>query len=85
MVLTSDNPRGEPPMAIIDDIRAGGDGQETVLPDRAIAIAWALEHAAGPDVVLVAGKGHETGQTEAGVTRPFSDRELVRALLGGRA
>ncbi len=84
VVLTSDNPRGEPPMAIIDDIRAGGDGRETVLPERERAIAWALERAAAADVVLVAGKGHETGQTEAGVTRPFSDRELVRALLGGR-
>ncbi len=85
VVLTNDNPRGENPLAIIDDIRAGGDGRESVLPDRREAIAHALGRAAPGDVVLVAGKGHESGQTENGVTRPFSDRDVVRELLGGGA
>ena len=85
VVLTNDNPRGEDPLAIIDDITAGGDGREAVMPDRRAAIAHAIARAAPGDVVLVAGKGHESGQTENGVTRPFSDRDTVLELLGGGA
>ncbi len=83
VVVTSDNPRSEDPLAIIDEIRRGCDGQETVVEDRAAAIAHAITRAAPGDCVLVAGKGHETGQVLGGQTLPFSDRECVRGLLGG--
>ncbi len=82
VVLTNDNPRGEDPLDIINAISEGGDGRETVLPDRRTAIAHAITHAAPEDIVLVAGKGHESGQSAGGVTRPFSDRECVSELLG---
>jgi UDP-N-acetylmuramoyl-L-alanyl-D-glutamate--2,6-diaminopimelate ligase len=85
VVLTNDNPRGEQPLSIIQEIQAGLDGRETVITDRREAIAHAIRGAGAGDIVLVAGKGHETGQIEAGVTRPFSDRDTVRELLGGEA
>ncbi len=84
VVLTSDNPRGEEPEAILAAIHAGiPAGFEAVseIPDRAEAIAFALQRAAPGDVVLVAGKGHETCQEIGGRRRPFSDRALVRELL----
>jgi UDP-N-acetylmuramoyl-L-alanyl-D-glutamate--2,6-diaminopimelate ligase len=83
VVLTSDNPRSEEPLAVIDEVRAGmADGADvTVEPDRAAAIRVAVGMAAPGDVVLVAGKGHEDTQTTAGVTVPFDDRlEAERAL-----
>ncbi|HEU4618506.1 MAG TPA: UDP-N-acetylmuramoyl-L-alanyl-D-glutamate--2,6-diaminopimelate ligase, partial [Gammaproteobacteria bacterium] len=92
IVLTDDNPRGEDPDSIVDDIRAGVDGPVARSPqafasleiehDRARAIALAI-HAARPgDVVLVAGKGHESVQIAGGARRPFSDREAVLDALG---
>ena len=87
VVLTSDNPRSEDPLAIIEQIRTGlGPGVDVVVePDRAEAILLAVGMARPGDVVLVAGKGHETTQTEAGHTRPFDDRAEARRALAGRS
>ena len=84
IVITSDNPRGEPPQKIISDIAAGMQGgAETVIDeDRMRAISTAIRAAQPEDIVLVAGKGHETYQEIAGQRYPFSDRQLVRNLLG---
>ncbi len=84
VILTSDNPRSEDPMAIIDDMRAGlsADAEATVLTivDRREAIAEAA-HAARPgDIVLVAGKGHEDYQEVLGVKHHFSDIEILGGL-----
>jgi UDP-N-acetylmuramoyl-L-alanyl-D-glutamate--2,6-diaminopimelate ligase len=83
VVLTSDNPRSEDPMVIIDQIRSGiGVATELVVePDRAEAIRVAVTRARPGDVVVVAGKGHETTQVIGGRELPFDDRdELARAL-----
>ncbi|HUR18021.1 MAG TPA: UDP-N-acetylmuramoyl-L-alanyl-D-glutamate--2,6-diaminopimelate ligase [Acidimicrobiales bacterium] len=81
-VLTSDNPRDEDPSAIIDQVRSGvGTAFESALvvePDRRSAIGQAVATAAPGDVVVVAGKGHETGQTVGDRTFPFDDREVAR-------
>lgn len=83
VVITSDNPRSEDPMAIIEQIRAGVPQRPGIAiePDRAEAIAIALRQAGPGDTVLVAGKGHETYQEIAGVRHPFDDRQVVRAVL----
>ncbi len=83
VVLTTDNPRSEDPKTIIEEIRAGmsGPAQLVVEPNRRTAIAGALRAARPGDVVVVAGKGHETTQQFADVTLPFDDREVVRAEL----
>ena len=80
-IVTSDNPRSEEPQAIIDQILEGVEGSVEVEPDRAAAIAQALEEAAAGDVVLIAGKGHEQGQEFADRTIPFDDREVAREAL----
>jgi UDP-N-acetylmuramoyl-L-alanyl-D-glutamate--2,6-diaminopimelate ligase len=80
-VVTSDNPRSEDPGAIIDAVLAGMDGNAEVEPDRAAAIERALEGAGEGDVVVIAGKGHEQGQTFADRTVPFDDREVARDVL----
>src|SRR4051794_29186800 len=79
-IATSDNPRSEDPVAIIDEIVAGARGLERE-PDRRAAIARAIESGREGDVVLIAGKGHEQGQEIAGVTHPFDDREVARDVL----
>ena len=90
LVVTSDNPRSEDPLKIIDAILAGINGEAAsrplvknenvhVEPDRREAIRYALANAAEGDVVVIAGKGHETTQEIAGVKYPFDDREIVRA------
>jgi UDP-N-acetylmuramoyl-L-alanyl-D-glutamate--2,6-diaminopimelate ligase len=79
-LVTSDNPRSEDPLAIIDEIVAGAPGL-VVEPDRRAAIARAIESGREGDVVLIAGKGHEQGQEIAGVTHPFDDREVARDVL----
>lgn len=79
VVLTSDNPRGEPPGCIIDDIRVGIDAAANAIiePDRRCAINYALAAADAGDIVIIAGKGHENYQEISGERRPFSDRECV--------
>jgi UDP-N-acetylmuramoyl-L-alanyl-D-glutamate--2,6-diaminopimelate ligase len=79
-IVTSDNPRSEEPMEIIEEIVAGGGGFE-VEPDRRAAIMKAIEGAGVGDVVVIAGKGHEQGQEAAGRTLPFDDREVAREAL----
>jgi UDP-N-acetylmuramoyl-L-alanyl-D-glutamate--2,6-diaminopimelate ligase len=83
-VITSDNPRGEDPQAIIDQIAAGAHPRYHVEPDRARAIANAVREAGPGDLVLIAGKGHERHQEVAGVKLPFSDVEVARRTLRGR-
>jgi UDP-N-acetylmuramoyl-L-alanyl-D-glutamate--2,6-diaminopimelate ligase len=81
VIVTSDNPRSEDPLAIIDEIVAGADGDVHVEPDRAAAIARAIGLAREGDVVLIAGKGAEQGQQFADRTVPFDDRESARNAL----
>jgi UDP-N-acetylmuramoyl-L-alanyl-D-glutamate--2,6-diaminopimelate ligase len=80
-IVTSDNPRSEDPEAIIEEILTGVIGEAEVEPDRARAIARAIESAREGDVVLIAGKGHEQGQELADRTIPFDDREVARDTL----
>lgn len=85
-IVTSDNPRSEDPDAIIGEILEGviaerPSGPDATLVDRRAAIAWALEAARPGDVVVIAGKGHETGQQFADRTIPFDDREVAREVL----
>ena len=86
VVLTSDNPRSEDPLDILEQIADGMQDRSRVrlIEDRAAAILYAIKHAAPADVVLVAGKGHEATQEVQGRKRPFSDREHVRLTLGTR-
>ena len=85
VVLTSDNSRSEDPLVILDEILAGIPDQRraevTVEPDRRRAIALAVAVARPGDLVLVAGKGHETTQTTGDRVDPFDDRTEVRAAL----
>jgi UDP-N-acetylmuramoyl-L-alanyl-D-glutamate--2,6-diaminopimelate ligase len=83
VVVTSDNPRSEHPQAIIEAVIDGIDDRQhvTVEPDRRAAIALALHQAQRGDVVVVAGKGHETTQTTGRDVRPFDDRVVARDLL----
>lgn len=84
VVVTDDNPRGEDPAAIRREILAGASGgaaEVVEIADRREAIRHAVAWAGPDDAVLIAGKGHETGQSGGGRTRPFDDRvELARAL-----
>jgi UDP-N-acetylmuramoyl-L-alanyl-D-glutamate--2,6-diaminopimelate ligase len=86
VVVTSDNPRSEDPMAIINATVGGvpADYRTNVViePDRRNAIAVALQMARRGDVVLVAGKGHEATQTIGDTVVPFDDRVVTRELLG---
>lgn len=84
VVVTDDNPRDEDPAAIRAAIVAGASGgaaQVVEIGDRREAIDYAVKWARPGDVVLVAGKGHEPGQTSHGVTRPFDDRDELAAAL----
>jgi UDP-N-acetylmuramoyl-L-alanyl-D-glutamate--2,6-diaminopimelate ligase len=80
-IVTSDNPRSEDPQAIIEEIVAGTTSDVEVVPDRAEAIARAVELARDGDVVLIAGKGAEQGQEFADRTIPFDDRDAARDAL----
>ena len=83
-VITSDNPRSEDPLAIIGEIEAGAaqsGGAYEIEADRRAAIARAIRSARPGDVVVIAGKGHEKGQTFAGRTVPFDDRTVAREEL----
>ena len=84
VVLTSDNPRSEDPLAIMNDVLVGlgrFDTPYVAEPDRARAIQIAIERAQPGDVVLVAGKGHETYQVLTDRTIHFDDRETAREIL----
>jgi len=90
LVITDDNPRTEDPAEIRAQMRAGTTGahgpvraEVLEIGDRREAIATALRLASRGDIVLVAGKGHETGQEIHGVVHPFDDRDVVRELLAG--
>jgi UDP-N-acetylmuramyl-tripeptide synthetase len=87
VVITSDNPRGEKPEAILDDVAAGlpAGARYTRHPDRTDAINAALRGAASADVVLIAGKGHEDYQEIGGQRLPFSDVAVARSVLRARA
>ena len=83
-IVTSDNPRSEKPEAIMAEIEPGakrGGGAYTLQPDRRAAIREALVQAAPGDVVVVAGKGHETGQEFSDRTIPFDDRIVAAEIL----
>lgn len=85
--VTSDNPRSEEPVAIMADILAGmkNPRQAVVEVDRQVAIATAVNHARAGDIVLILGKGHESGQEFADYKIPFDDRAVARQALEHRA
>ena len=87
VVLTDDNPRGEDPETIAADVLSGVGEPDSVrrIADRADAIRYALDRAAANDVVLIAGKGHETQQWFADGPVPFSDAAAARAAMSGAA
>jgi UDP-N-acetylmuramoyl-L-alanyl-D-glutamate--2,6-diaminopimelate ligase len=83
-VITSDNPRSEDPLAIIAEIEPGareGGGRYIVEPDRRAAIRLAVSEATAGDVVVIAGKGHETYQELADRTIDFDDRAVAAEEL----
>jgi UDP-N-acetylmuramoyl-L-alanyl-D-glutamate--2,6-diaminopimelate ligase len=84
VILTSDNPRDEDPQTILAEIAHGAPGAR-VIEDRAAAIRTALAEADARDVVLIAGKGHETYQEIAGRRLPFSDVDCAAAALAARS
>ena len=84
VVLTSDNPRSEDPLAIINDAVVGlqkSGVKYAMEPDRRKAIALAIQHAAPGDIVLLAGKGHEKTQVTKGKATPFDDVDVARETL----
>jgi len=83
VVVTSDNPRSENPLAIIQDINAGFPDNFNFIniPDRKTAIQQTLESAKDQDIILIAGKGHETYQEIDGVKYPFDDRAVIRSAI----
>jgi UDP-N-acetylmuramoyl-L-alanyl-D-glutamate--2,6-diaminopimelate ligase len=83
-IVTSDNPRSEDPLAIIQDVLQGAGLDVEIDPDRRSAIERAVSLAQEGDVVVIAGKGHEQGQEIAGVVQPFDDREVAREALAAR-
>ena len=85
VVLTSDNPRDEDPMEIIKEMQSGimpTEARKTlVMADREEAIKIACMMAKENDIILVAGKGHETYQEIKGIKHPFDDHEVVERML----
>jgi UDP-N-acetylmuramoyl-L-alanyl-D-glutamate--2,6-diaminopimelate ligase len=85
-IVTSDNPRTEDPDAIIDDIEVGMRGRKHErVTDRMEAIRRALDVAKDGDIVLLAGKGHETYQIRGTTSYPFDEKEIVKEMTGNRA
>ncbi len=83
-IITSDNPRFEEPMAIMEDIKTGiekTDGKYIMIADRKEAIAYAISHAKEGDVIVLAGKGHEDYQEIKGNKYPMDERDLIREIL----
>ncbi|KIL34647.1 UDP-N-acetylmuramoylalanyl-D-glutamate--2,6-diaminopimelate ligase [Cohnella kolymensis] len=91
LIVTSDNPRTEDPIAILHDIEAGlkeagvQEQRYELVPDRRAAIQKAVEMASPGDVVLIAGKGHETYQLISGVTHDFDDRLVAKEAIRSRS
>jgi UDP-N-acetylmuramoyl-L-alanyl-D-glutamate--2,6-diaminopimelate ligase len=86
VIVTSDNPRTEDPDAIIDDIEAGMHGSKHQrVTDRLAAIRRAIDIAREGDIVLLAGKGHETYQVRGTTAYPFDEKEIVREMTGTRS
>jgi len=83
-IVTSDNPRSEQPLAIIQQVIAGAHANYHVEADRAFAIHRAVREAGRDDIVLIAGKGHEPYQEIAGVRLPFSDVAVAQDALRAR-
>ena len=84
-VVTSDNPRFEEPMDIINDILVGikkADGEYETVPDRKDAIRYAIMNAKDGDIIVLAGKGHEDYQILKDETIHFDDREEVEKVFG---
>jgi UDP-N-acetylmuramoyl-L-alanyl-D-glutamate--2,6-diaminopimelate ligase len=82
VIVTSDNPRTEDPERILDDIEAGmTPGTHERVEDRRAAIARAIESSGEGDVILLAGKGHETYQIRGTVKYPFDERQIVNEIL----
>jgi UDP-N-acetylmuramyl-tripeptide synthetase len=81
VLVTSDNPRSEEPVAIIQDILQGAGLEVEIDPDRRSAIRRAVSLAEPGDVVVIAGKGHEQGQEIGAEKLPFDDREVAREAL----
>jgi UDP-N-acetylmuramoyl-L-alanyl-D-glutamate--2,6-diaminopimelate ligase len=84
VVLTSDNPRSEDPLRVINDVVVGlqkANAKYRVEPDREKALAVAIDEAQAGDIVLLAGKGHETAQVLKDRTIEFDDREKARVIL----
>lgn len=83
-IVTSDNPRFEEPMDIINDILVGvhkADGEYVTVPDRKDAIRYAILHAQDGDVIILAGKGHEDYQEIKGVKHPMDERVLINEIV----
>ncbi|HYL90374.1 MAG TPA: UDP-N-acetylmuramoyl-L-alanyl-D-glutamate--2,6-diaminopimelate ligase [Burkholderiales bacterium] len=83
--ITSDNPRGEDPVAIIEAVARGASGEPRRETDRRRAIQAAVLEAAPEDVILIAGKGHESYQEIQGARLPFSDQAVAQAALATRS
>ena len=86
-VVTSDNPRFEEPMDIINDILIGvkkADGEYVTSPDRKEPIRYCMENAKDGDIVVLAGKGHEEYQEIKGVKYPMDERVLIQEILEGK-
>jgi len=84
-IVTSDNPRTEDPERILDDIEAGMQGvPHERIEDRRDAIVRALDLAGPDDVVLLAGKGHETYQVRGTTRLPFDERQIVNEIVTER-
>ena len=83
-VVTSDNPRNEEPMDIINDILVGvhkANGEYVTIPDRKEAIAYCMKNAQDGDIVVLAGKGHEDYQEIRGVKHHMDERELIAEII----
>ena len=84
-IVTSDNPRSEDPLAIIQDVLQGSGMDVEIDPDRRSAIHRAIGIAEPGDVVVIAGKGHEQGQDIGGIVQQFDDRDVAREALRARS
>lgn len=86
-VVTSDNPRNEEPMDIINDILVGvakADGEYVTIPDRKEAIAYCMSIGKAGDIILLAGKGHEDYQEIKGVKYHMDERDLIEEIIAGK-